>query len=122
VFATLAIIIACLGLFGLVSFSVDQKKKEIGIRKVLGATATGIVILITRGFSTLVIAAIVIGLPIAWWLMSTFWLSAFAYKTEIGYLPFVVAAAVCVFIALATTGYQAVKASLVDPAETLRNE
>lgn len=122
VFATLAIIIACLGLFGLVSFSAEQKKKEIGIRKVLGATSAGIVMLITRDFSKLVIIAIVVGLPLAHWLMSDYWLSDFAYKTPVGFWPYVISAAACVFIAFATTAYEAVKASLIDPAETLRNE
>lgn len=122
VFATLAIIIACLGLFGLVSFAAEQKKKEIGIRKVLGASASGIVLLITRDFSRLVFISLVAGLPLAYWLMSNFWLSEFAYKTEIGFWPFLTAAAACMGIAVATTGYEAIRASLVDPAEILRNE
>lgn len=122
VFATLAIIIACLGLFGLVSFSAEQKKKEIGIRKVLGATSSGIVMLLTRDFSKLVIIAIVIGLPLADWLMSGYWLSDFAYKTPVGFWPYVISAVACVVIAFATIAYEAVKASLIDPAETLRNE
>ena len=122
VFAALAIIIACLGLFGLVAFSAEQKKKEIGIRKVLGATSPGIVLLITRDFSWLVFIAILTGLPFAHWLISSYWLSEFAYKTHIGVWPYAVAALVCIFIAFATTAFQAVKASLVDPAETLRTE
>jgi putative ABC transport system permease protein len=122
VFATLAIIIACLGLFGLVSFSAEQKRKEIGIRKVLGATASGIVILLTRDFSKLVLVAILAGLPMAYWMMSTFWLSEFAYKAQIGFWPFVIASVICVFIAVGTTAYEAIKASWIDPAETLRNE
>jgi putative ABC transport system permease protein len=83
VFATLAIIIACLGLLGLVSFSAAQKTKEIGIRKVMGATPTSIVVLITSDFTKLVLVSIVLGLPFAYWIMEQ-WLSAFAYKTEIG--------------------------------------
>jgi putative ABC transport system permease protein len=122
VFAAFAIIIACLGLFGLVAFSAEQKKKEIGIRKVLGATASGIVMLITRDFSKLVIMAIAIGLPVAYWLISDYWLSEFAYKVTIGIWPFLIAAVICLFIAFATTAYQAVRASLLDPAETLRSE
>jgi putative ABC transport system permease protein len=121
VFATLAIIIACLGLLGLVSFSAAQKTKEIGIRKVLGATPPAIVVLITKDFTRLIVFAIVLGLPLAYWMMSR-WLSDFAYKTDIGFAPIVTASAICIVIALGTAGYQAMKASLIDPAKTLRNE
>jgi putative ABC transport system permease protein len=121
VFATLAIIIACLGLLGLVSFSAAQKTKEIGIRKVLGATASNIVVLITRDFTSLVLISIAIGLPVAYWIMSQ-WLGAFAYKTEIGIVPLIAASIICIIIALGTAGYQAIKAAFIDPAKTLRNE
>lgn len=121
VFASLAIIIACLGLLGLVAFSASQKTKEIGIRKVLGATAPGIVLLITKDFSKLVFIAIVIGLPLAVWGMDQ-WLSGFAYRTSIGIIPIALSAVICIIIALASAGYQAVKAALIDPAKTLRSE
>ncbi len=121
VFATLAIIIACLGLLGLVAFSASQKTKEIGIRKVMGATASSIVLLITRDFARLVIVAIFIGAPVAWWLMSG-WLESFAYRTEVGLYPLVAASCACLTIALASAGYQAIKAAFVNPAQTLRNE
>lgn len=121
VFASLAIIIACLGLLGLVSFSAAQKTKEIGIRKVLGATAGNIIILITKDFTRLVAIAVVIGSPLAYWLM-TEWLKGFAYKTEIGLIPVFVAAAACFVISLITAGYQAIKAALLDPVKTLRSE
>jgi putative ABC transport system permease protein len=121
VFASLAICIACLGLLGLVSFSAAQKTKEIGIRKVLGATASSIVILITRDFTKLVIIAIVIGIPLSYWAMNA-WLSDFAYKISIGVLPLAIASVICLIIAFGTAGVQAVKAALLDPAETLRNE
>ncbi len=121
VFATLAIIIACLGLLGLVSFSAAQKTKEIGIRKVMGATPASIVVLITSDFTRLVAIAIILGLPLAYWTMQQ-WLSAFAYKIEIGIVPLAAAAIIAISIALLTAGYQAVKAALVDPAKTLRNE
>lgn len=121
IFATLAIIIACLGLLGLVSFSAAQKTKEIGIRKVLGATAGSIVVLITKDFTKLVLIAIALGLPLAYWAMSQ-WLDDFAYKTDIGIWPTVIASSICITIALGTAGYQAIKAALVDPARTLRNE
>jgi putative ABC transport system permease protein len=121
VFATLAIIIACLGLLGLVSFSASQKTKEIGVRKVLGATATSIVLLIINEFTKPVIVAIVLGIPVAWWIMSK-WLSDFAYKTDIGAQPILIAALVSIVVAFGTASFQAIKASMINPADTLRNE
>ena len=121
-FATLAIIIACLGLLGLVAFAAAQKTKEIGIRKVMGASAPGIIMLITKDFATLVLAAIALGIPLSYYLMEQFWMSNFEYRTNIGVWPFVVAGAGCLFVAFATAGYQAIKASMVNPAHTLRNE
>lgn len=121
VFATLAVVIACLGLLGLVAFSASQKSKEIGIRKVLGATASDVIWGITREFSWLVVAGIAAGLPVAYWMMSR-WLQGFAYKTEIGAVPLITASVICILIALGSAGYHAVKASVVDPAEILRSE
>lgn len=121
VFATLAIIIACMGLFGLVSFSAAQRTKEISIRKVLGATAQNIVMLITRDYTPLILLAIVIGLPVSW-LMMTKWLNSFAYKTEIGLSPLLWASLGCVVIAFGTASYQAIKAAITNPANNLRNE
>jgi putative ABC transport system permease protein len=121
VFATLAIVIACLGLLGLVSFSAAQKTKEIGIRKVLGATAANIIVLITTDFTKLVLIAIALGIPLAYWMMGK-WLDDFAYRTTIGAGPVLVASVICFFIAFGTAGFQAVKAALLDPAKTLRNE
>lgn len=120
-FSFLTIVIACLGLLGLVSFSAAQKTKEIGVRKVLGATATNIVFLITKEFIKLVIISIAIGLPIAYWMMDQ-WLNDFAYKTNIGLTPIILSACIAVAIALATASYHAVKAALLNPANTLRNE
>jgi len=120
-FAFLTIIIACLGLLGLVSFSAAQKTKEIGIRKVLGATASSIVLLITKEFTRLVIIAIVIGLPLAYWMMGQ-WLNDFAYRTDIGLMPMLVSSILCIVIAFGTASYQAIKAALISPADTLRNE
>lgn len=120
-FASLAIIIACLGLLGLVSFSAAQKTKEIGIRKVLGASAPGIVLLITKDFTRLIMIAIILGLPLAYFMM-TQWLSDFAYKTDIGFGPLIIASLLCLTIAFVTAGYQAIRAALIDPAETLRSE
>lgn len=121
VFACLAIIIACLGLLGLVSFSAAQKAKEIGVRKVLGATAQSIVMLIARDYSKLIAIAIVISLPSAYWIM-TQWLSDFAYREEIGIFPMIVAVIICILVAVLATGHQVIKAATVNPAETLRSE
>ncbi|MEP6736733.1 MAG: ABC transporter permease [Chryseolinea sp.] len=120
-FATLVVIIACLGLLGLVSFSAAQKTKEIGIRKVLGATPYNIVVLITKDFAVLVVIAIVIGLPGAYYLMSN-WLREFAYKTDIGVLPILIASLLCLVIAFGTASYQAIQASMMNPSKTLRSE
>jgi len=121
VFATLAILIACMGLFGLVSFSAAQRTKEISIRKVLGATAQNIVMLITRDYTPLILIAIVIGLPVSWLMMAE-WLNSFVYKTEIGFSPLLWASLLCIIIAFGTASYQAVKAAFVNPADSLRNE
>jgi putative ABC transport system permease protein len=121
VFATLAIVIACLGLLGLVSFSAAQKTKEIGIRKVLGATSSSIMVLITQDYVKLIILAIVLSTPAAYWIMNQ-WLHDFAYKVEIGFQPLAAAAFISVLIALIAASYQVIKASLLNPVETLRNE
>ncbi len=121
-FAALAIVIACLGLLGLVAYAVTQKTKEIGIRKVLGATSLGIVGLITKSYMLLVLIAILIGLPTAYWIMDVYWLSSFAYHSTIGIAPLILAAVSCILIAFATASFQAVKAAWVDPAKTLRSE
>ncbi|HEX8059418.1 MAG TPA: ABC transporter permease [Cyclobacteriaceae bacterium] len=121
-FATLAIIIACLGLLGLVAFAAAQKTKEIGIRKVMGASASSIVVLITKDFTLLVVAAIVLGVPLSWYLMEQYWLVTFEYRTPIGIWPFLLAGAGCLLVSFGTAGYQAIKASMVNPAHTLRNE
>ena len=121
-FAALAIIIACLGLLGLVAYAAAQKTKEIGIRKVLGATSLGIVGLITKSYMRLVLVAILIGLPTAYWIMNTYWLSSFAYRSTIGIMPLILAGASCIFIAFVTASFQAVKAAWIDPAKTLHSE
>ena len=122
VFATLAIIIACLGLLGLVSFSAGQRTKEIGIRKVMGATPVSIVLLITRNYTQLVFIAIAIGLPLSWYIVDHWFLSSFVYRTQIGVWPFLLAGLSCLFVSFATASYQAVKAAIINPADTLRTE
>jgi putative ABC transport system permease protein len=121
-FATLAIIIASLGLLGLVAFSTAQRMKEIGIRKVLGATVPNIIIMITKDYSRLVLLAIVLGFPLSYWIINQWWLSNFAYKAEIGIGSFVLAATACLVIAFGAAGYQAMKAAVIDPSKTLRND
>ncbi|HTH56568.1 MAG TPA: ABC transporter permease [Cyclobacteriaceae bacterium] len=122
VFAGLAIAIACLGLFGLVAFAASQRTKEIGIRKVLGATSFKIVALITKNYMKLVVTAIAFGIPAAWWIMENFWLGGFAYRVSVGAGPLVMSSIACIAIAFATASFQAIKAALVNPSKTLRNE
>jgi putative ABC transport system permease protein len=122
VFASLAIIIACLGLLGLVAFSAAQKTKEIGIRKVMGATASNIVVIITKEYFTLIIISVVIGLPLANFLITKWFLSSFVYRTTVGLWPFVAATLSCILIAFLTASYQAAKAAFINPSETLRSE
>ncbi|HEY4064778.1 MAG TPA: ABC transporter permease [Puia sp.] len=120
-FALLAIFIACLGLFGLVSYAAERRTKEIGIRKVMGATVTDVVRLLSKDFLRLVILAAVIACPIAWWGMHQ-WLQGFAYRTEIGWWIFVLSGALAVMITMLTVGFQAMKAAMVNPVLHLRTE
>ena len=120
-FTIIAILISCLGLFGLATFSAEQRTKEIGIRKVLGASVQSIVALLSKEFLILVIVAIVIASPLAWWAMNK-WLQDFAYRTTIQWWVFVVAAVIAVLIALLTISSQAIKAALTNPVKNLRTE
>ncbi len=120
-FAVFAILIACLGLFGLVTYAAEQRTKEIGIRKVLGASVRGIVGLLSRDFTMLVGIAALIAFPVAWWAMYK-WLDTFAYRTEISWWIFLVAGAVALAIALLTVSYQSLKAALMNPVKSLRSE
>jgi putative ABC transport system permease protein len=120
-FAVFAILIACLGLFGLVTYAAEQRTKEIGIRKVLGAQVSGIVALLSRDFTMLVGIAALIAFPVAWWAMYK-WLETFAYRTEISWWIFLVAGAVALAIALLTVSIQTVRAALANPVESLRSE
>jgi putative ABC transport system permease protein len=122
VFSVIAIVIACLGLLGLVAFAAAQKTKEIGIRKVLGATSSSIVQLITKDYMKLVFISLLIGIPAAYWLLNDVWLGSFAYHTTIGAMPLVLSSIGCLFIAFATASYQAIKAAWTDPTKTLRSE
>ncbi len=120
-FAVLAIIIACLGLFGLTSFATEQQTKEIGIRKVLGASIGGIITQLMSNFLKWVIVGNLIAWPIAYFAM-TKWLQNFAYRTGIGIWTFVVPAALVFIIALCTTSYQSIKAAMANPVDSLRYE
>jgi putative ABC transport system permease protein len=118
-FSILTIFIACLGLFGLASFTAEQKTKEIGIRKVLGATTPSLVKLLTREFMKLILLASFISWPIAYFVMRS-WLASFAYRTNIGPATFFLATILAIVIALVTVGYQAVRAALSNPVDAIR--
>jgi putative ABC transport system permease protein len=120
-FAVLAIMIACLGLFALSAFMAEQRNKEIGIRKVLGASAGSIITMLSRDFVRLVLIAIVIATPIAWWAMKK-WQQDFVYRVPLGWSVFVIAGLMAVLIALVTISFQSVRAALANPAKSLRSE
>ena len=121
IFAGFAIFIACLGLLGLSLFSTMQRTKEIGVRKVLGASVGNIVLLLSRDFIRLVIIAFVIASPLAWYIMHT-WLQDFAYRIDLEWWVFAIAGLLAVAIALATISYQAVRAAISNPVTSLRSE
>ncbi|MBC6948305.1 ABC transporter permease, partial [candidate division KSB1 bacterium] len=121
VFAVLAIAIACLGLFGLAAYVAEQRTKEIGIRKVLGASLAGIVSLLSKDFVKLVLLANMLAWPIGWYAMNR-WLQNFSYRIEIGWGIFAFAGGLAVVIALATVSTQAIRAALANPVEALRYE
>ena len=120
-FALLAIIISCLGLFGLAAYTAEQRNKEIGVRKVLGASVSSIVKLLSKDFLKLVGISILIAIPIAWYAMDH-WLQDFAYRIEINLWIFVIAGAVAILIALVTVSFQAIKAAMANPVDSLKTE
>ncbi len=120
-FAIIAIFISCLGLLGLASYSTTQRTKEIGIRKVLGASVQGIINLISKEFIQLVIISFFIATPIAWFFMHK-WLEDFAYRISISWWIFILAGAMALFIALITVSFLAIKAAIVNPVKSLRTE
>ena len=119
-FAGLTIFISCLGLFALVAYMAETRKKEIGIRKVLGASVGDVVVLLSKEFQVLVVISIVIASPIAWWAMEE-WLSNYAYRTDIPWWLFVVVGIISLGIALLTVGFQAVKAAMANPVKSISN-
>ena len=121
IFSGLAILIACLGLFGLVAFTTQQRTKEIGIRKILGASVSGIVCLLSKDFLKLVLIANLIAWPIAYYAMNQ-WLQSFAYRIDLGIGTFILSGLIALPIALLTVSYQAIKAARANPVEALRYE
>ncbi|AWW00004.1 ABC transporter permease [Arcticibacterium luteifluviistationis] len=121
IFATLAILISCLGLFGLASFMAMQRSKEIGVRKVLGATVTNLWAMLSKDFIILIIISMFIAAPLAAYFMNS-WLDGFDYKTNIAWWTFAVTGLGALFITLATVSYQSIKAAIVNPVESLKSE
>lgn len=117
----IAILISCLGLFGLATLTAYRRTKEVGIRKVLGASVPGIVQLLSKEFLSLVLISVIIASPIAWWMMNE-WLKDFAFRIEIKWWLFLIAAIAACVIALLTVSYQAIKAAVANPVESLRRE
>ena len=121
IFAGLTIFVACLGLFGLATFTAEQRTKEIGIRKVLGATTAGVVTLLSKDFLRLVVLAFAIAAPVAWWMMNR-WLQDFAYRIPIAWWIFALAAAMALLITLVTVSFRALRAARSNPINSLRSE
>jgi putative ABC transport system permease protein len=117
----IAIVIACLGLFGLATYTAEQRIKEIGVRKVLGATLVNVVTMLSKDFILLVLIASIFAIPLAWWAMNI-WLQDFAYRISVGLWIFIAAAVISIFIALITVSFQAIKAALANPVKSLRTE
>jgi putative ABC transport system permease protein len=121
IFAGLAIFIACLGLLGLTMFATIQRTKEIGVRKVLGASVSSIVLLLSKNFLKLILLSAIVAFPLAWLVMDT-WLQDFAFRVNIGWWIFILAATAALLIALGTIGFQAIKAAIANPIKSLRSE
>ncbi len=121
VFASLAIVISCLGLFGLAAYTAERRTKEIGIRKVLGASVSGIARLLSKDFLQLVSMSCIIAFPVAWWAMHN-WLQSYQYRISINWWIFLIAGLVSILIALITVSFQAIKAAVANPVKSLRTE
>jgi putative ABC transport system permease protein len=120
-FSILAILIACLGLFGLITYAATQRTKEIGIRKVLGASISNVVTMLSKDFLKLVLIAALIAFPVGWWAMNK-WLQSFAYRIHVSWWIFLIAGITAILIALITVSFQAIKAAVANPVESLRTE
>ena len=121
VFSFLAIVIASLGLLGLISYTTLQRSKEIGIRKVMGATVSGLIVLITNDFAKLILAGLLISIPAGYLIMDS-WLNDFEYRITIGIIPFILAGVITITVAVLTIGFQSVKAATANPVDALRDE
>jgi putative ABC transport system permease protein len=121
VFTMLSILIACLGLFGLAAFNAQKRTKEIGVRKVLGASVGQITYRLTVDFLKLVGVAILVSIPLGWYVMNK-WLEDFSYRIEIGWGVFVFAAILAIVVAVLTVSYQSIKAAIANPVKSLRTE
>ena len=121
IFSLLAIFISCLGMFGLISFEAERRTKEIGIRKTLGASIPGVVMLLTRDFTKWILIANIIAWPLAWYFMSK-WLQNFAYRIDMSWWIFALAGGLALLIALLTLSWQAIRAATANPVDSLRYE
>jgi len=121
IFAVIAIFLSCLGLYGLASFMAVQRIKEVGIRKVLGASVSGVVYLFSKEFIILITIAFIIASPVAWYFMNQ-WLQDYVYRINISWWIFIVGGISSIIIALMTVSFQAIKAALANPVKSLRSE
>lgn len=121
VFAILAIFISCMGLYGLSAFMAEQRTKEIGVRKVLGASVSRLVYLLSLSFTRLILIATLIAVPLSWWAVNN-WLEGFAYRTSVSWVIFAVASLSALVIAWLTIGYESIKAAIANPVKSLRSE
>jgi len=120
-FASIAVLISCLGLFGLATFTAERRLKEIGIRKALGSSSTSIVMLLSGDFTKMVLLSVFIGIPVSYWLLSK-WLERFAFHIELNAWYFIAAGLIALVIAWVTVAWQAIKAASVNPVKCLRTE
>ena len=121
IFAILAIFISCLGLYGLSAFLAEQRTREIGVRKVLGAPVFNIVFLLSSSFTKLILIAVVIAIPLAWFAINS-WLEGFAYRIDLNWTIFLFASLAALFIAWLTISYESIKAAIANPVKSLRSE
>jgi putative ABC transport system permease protein len=121
VFSTIAVVIACVGLFGLAAYTASLRTKEIGVRKVMGASVTSVIILLTRDFTKLILIAFVFAVPLGWYIMNN-WLESFAYRTTLGIGTFLLAGGLALLISWITVSYQSIKAAVKNPVNSLRSE
>ncbi|MCI0751150.1 MAG: ABC transporter permease [Flammeovirgaceae bacterium] len=121
VFSGLAILIACIGLFGLAAYTASLRTKEIGVRKVLGASVSSVIILLSRDFTKLIAIAFILAVPLSWYIMKN-WLDGFAYRTDLSFDVFIIAGSISILIAWITVSYQSIKAAVANPVKSLRSE